>query len=186
MRRKFHRINFLYKTPSRAPNPPTSSQLQLCRMVLKDPEEYCLCHPAVCGWRIREVLIPIVHEWGGLGDGGGVGGCKTIQPATLIPPYHFRLHIKKHPPPSHKAAVLCVGPQCANSKEENGAKKKLQQQSRIDSKTVAQKTGWALGRGRGHRRTHAPCAATLPPQVRPWCGCCCSCSFYWSPWQPKY
>lgn len=94
MRRKFHRINFLYKTPAQTPQPPPCPQLQLCSPVLKDPEEYCLCHPAVWGRRIREVLIPIVRE-----SGGGVGGCKMIQPATLIPPYHFRLHIKPPLPP---------------------------------------------------------------------------------------
>jgi len=163
---------FCIRPPPRPPQPPPCPQLQLCSPVLKDPEEYCLCHPAVWGRRIREVLIPIVHE-----SGGGVGGCKMIQPATLIPPYHFRLHIKP-PPPSHKAAVLCVGPQCANSKGENGAKKKLQQQSRIDLKTVAQKIGWAPGRGWGrlHRceNTRSLCCHS-PPQVGPWC--CCSCSF---------
>lgn len=52
-----------------------------------------------------------------------------------------------------------------NSKEENGAKKKLQQQSRIDLKTVAQKIGASSGGEGGgtvgSTRTH----------------CCCSCSF---------
>lgn len=58
-----------------------------------------------------------------------------------------------------------------NSKEENGAKKKLQQQSRIDLKTVAQKIGASSGGEGGgtvgSTRTHAPSAAALPLRSDP-------------------
>lgn len=43
---------------------------------------------------------------------GGVCGCKMIQPATLIPPYHFRLHIKNTPTLPQSSSLVLWTPMC--------------------------------------------------------------------------
>lgn len=71
------------------------------RSRLKNKRSFNPHCPRVCGWR-------------------GVRGCKMIQPATLIPPYHFRLHIKNtpHPPTKQRSCVLDPNVQILKSKKE--------------------------------------------------------------------
>lgn len=161
------------KRPAHAP-PPTLSTTSAVRPGVKRPGG--ILSLSSCRFRVKNKrsLIPIVQE------SGGFGGCKVIQLAPLIPPYSLAA-TSKTPPPSHNAAGPRLGPQCVHSKKENGAKKKLQQQSRMDIKTVVQKIGSALGRGWGrvgHGRfsgpsTHPLSPATHPPRSSP----CCCCSF---------
>lgn len=96
-----------------------------------------------------------------------------IQPTTLIPPSHFRLHIKNSPHSPTKQWSCVAGPQCANSKEENRAKEKKKVSTREQNglKDTRTQDRPSFGIRAGPRWAPSPQEHTLP---LPWRYCRCS------------